>query len=81
MILQLNIFDCDEVIRSADCVFQSLEKLQIECEIDVGELEIKRSERFYTVGKGNEWELLFGDVAACYEFVNRHFSRWDDFHE
>lgn len=74
-VMQYTIFDCDDIVRESDCVLNRLKGLLCESEIQIGELEVRRSARFYCVAKDAEWELLFANVEDCYEFVNRTLSK------
>lgn len=72
LIQQINIFDCDTSIQQNDWIFQRLEALQIESTLNVGALQISRTERFYVVEKEAEFEEVFREIEHCYEFINRN---------
>ncbi|KOS60881.1 hypothetical protein FJQ98_20585 [Lysinibacillus agricola] len=72
LVQQLNIFDCDTNIQQNDWIFQRLEALQIERTLNVGELKISRTERFYVVEKEAEFEEVFRNIERCYEFINQN---------
>lgn len=71
-VIQLNIFDCDEVIRQEDDVFQQLMVLTPEHSLFIKYLQIERTEKFYVVETAADFEEIFHDIQGCYEFVNQN---------
>lgn len=68
--MQLNIFECEKSIQSTDYVYKQIIALQVNQKIYIHDLQIERTERFYVVSKGNEFEEPFQSASACYEFIN-----------
>ncbi|MGE7111258.1 hypothetical protein [Lysinibacillus sp. NPDC047702] len=76
LIQQLNIFDCDTSIQQNDSIFQRLEALEIEQhKLNVGNMQVSRTERFYVVEKEAEFEEIFPNIERCYEFINKNLSQ------
>lgn len=74
LIQQLNIFDCDTSIQQNDWIFQRLEALEVEHKLNVGSMQVSRTERFYVVEKEAEFEEIFPTIESCYEFINLNLS-------
>ena len=74
LIQQLNIFDCDNSIQRNDWIFQRLEALEVEHKLNVGSMQVSRTERFYVVEKEAEFEEIFPNIERCYEFINLNLS-------
>ena len=53
-----------------DLIYSQLSSLEENEEIDLHEVKIKRTEKFYEVEKSNEFHEGFKTVMDCYRFIN-----------
>lgn len=66
--VQTSLFDftsCRE-----DHIYLQLQDLKQDGELDLYELKVKRTDKFYEVEKTNEFHEGFREMIECYRFIN-----------
>lgn len=66
--MQTSLFDFTG--RSEDYIYLQLQDLRENNELDLHELKVKRTDKFYEVEKSDEFHEGFKTIMECYQFIN-----------